>query len=89
MFPLYIYIYIRVCVRAFVRANGISVCLTHLISVFFSVSLSDALSLHFFLVLCFFLSLSLTLYIYCDGKLTKIPKRDFIFARVKTGQVGT
>ncbi len=26
---------------------------------------------------------------YCDGKLTKIPKRDFIFARVKTGQVGT
>ena len=22
----------------------------------------------------------------CDGKLTKIPKRDFIFARVKTGQ---
>ena len=25
----------------------------------------------------------------CDGKLTKIPKRDFIFARVKTGQVGT
>ena len=27
--------------------------------------------------------------IYCDGKLTKIPKRDFIFARVKTGQVGT
>ena len=24
-----------------------------------------------------------------DGKLTKIPKRDFIFARVKTGQVGT
>ena len=29
------------------------------------------------------------LYLYCDGKLTKIPKRDFIFARVKTGQVGT
>ena len=26
---------------------------------------------------------------FCDGKLTKIPKRDFIFARVKTGQVGT
>ena len=26
---------------------------------------------------------------YCDGKLIKIPKRDFIFARVKTGQVGT
>ena len=26
---------------------------------------------------------------YCDGKLTKIPKRNFIFARVKTGQVGT
>ena len=25
----------------------------------------------------------------CDVKLTKIPKRDFIFARVKTGQVGT
>ena len=25
----------------------------------------------------------------CDSKLTKIPKRDFIFARVKTGQVGT
>ena len=25
----------------------------------------------------------------CDGKSTKIPKRDFIFARVKTGQVGT
>ena len=25
----------------------------------------------------------------CDGKLSKIPKRDFIFARVKTGQVGT
>ena len=25
----------------------------------------------------------------CDGKLTKIPTRDFIFARVKTGQVGT
>ena len=25
----------------------------------------------------------------CDGKLNKIPKRDFIFARVKTGQVGT
>ena len=24
-----------------------------------------------------------------DGKSTKIPKRDFIFARVKTGQVGT
>ena len=24
-----------------------------------------------------------------NGKLTKIPKRDFIFARVKTGQVGT
>ena len=23
------------------------------------------------------------------GKLTKIPKWDFIFARVKTGQVGT
>ena len=29
------------------------------------------------------------IYIYCDGKLTKIPKRDFIFAHVKTGQVGT
>ena len=29
------------------------------------------------------------IYIYCDGKLIKIPKRDFIFARVKTGQVGT
>ena len=27
--------------------------------------------------------------LYCDDKLTKIPKRDFIFARVKTGQVGT
>ena len=27
--------------------------------------------------------------LYCDAKLTKIPKRDFIFARVKTGQVGT
>ena len=27
--------------------------------------------------------------VYCDAKLTKIPKRDFIFARVKTGQVGT
>ncbi len=26
---------------------------------------------------------------YCDGKFSKIPKRDFIFARVKTGQVGT
>ena len=26
---------------------------------------------------------------FCDGKLTKIPKWDFIFARVKTGQVGT
>ena len=26
---------------------------------------------------------------YCDGKLTKIPKRDLIFALVKTGQVGT
>ena len=26
---------------------------------------------------------------YCDGKFFKIPKRDFIFARVKTGQVGT
>ena len=26
---------------------------------------------------------------YCDGKSTKIPKRDFIFARVKTGQIGT
>ena len=25
----------------------------------------------------------------CDGKLTKIPKQDFIFARVKTGQAGT
>ena len=25
----------------------------------------------------------------CDGKLIKIPKWDFIFARVKTGQVGT
>ena len=25
----------------------------------------------------------------CDGKLTKIPKRNFIFTRVKTGQVGT
>ena len=25
----------------------------------------------------------------CDGKLTKIPNGDFIFARVKTGQVGT
>ena len=25
----------------------------------------------------------------CDGKFFKIPKRDFIFARVKTGQVGT
>ena len=25
----------------------------------------------------------------CDGKMTKIPKRDFIFASVKTGQVGT
>ncbi len=25
----------------------------------------------------------------CDGKFTKIPKQDFIFARVKTGQVGT
>ena len=27
--------------------------------------------------------------VMCDGKLTKIPERDFIFARVKTGQVGT
>ena len=26
---------------------------------------------------------------YVTGKLTKIPKWDFIFARVKTGQVGT
>ena len=26
---------------------------------------------------------------YCDAKLTIIPKRDFIFAGVKTGQVGT
>ena len=25
----------------------------------------------------------------CDGKFFKIPKRDFIFARVKTAQVGT
>ena len=29
------------------------------------------------------------IYIYCDGKLLIIPKWDFIFARVKTGQVGT
>ena len=29
------------------------------------------------------------IFLYCDGKLSKIPKRDFIFARVKTGQVGT
>ena len=28
-------------------------------------------------------------FVYCDGKSTKIPKRDFIFARVKTGRVGT
>ena len=27
--------------------------------------------------------------LFCDGKIFKIPKRDFIFARVKTGQVGT
>ena len=26
---------------------------------------------------------------YCDDKFFKIPKRDFIFARVKTGRVGT
>ena len=26
---------------------------------------------------------------FCDGKSTNFPKRDFIFARVKTGQVGT
>ena len=26
---------------------------------------------------------------YCDGKFFKIPKRDFIFAHVKTGQAGT
>ena len=25
----------------------------------------------------------------CDGNLSNIPKRDFIFARVKTGQVGS
>ena len=25
----------------------------------------------------------------CDAKLSKIPKRDIIFTRVKTGQVGT
>ena len=25
----------------------------------------------------------------CDKKLTKIPKQNFNFARVKTGQVGT
>ena len=24
-------------------------------------------------------------YVFCDGKWTKIPKRDSIFARVKTG----
>ena len=29
------------------------------------------------------------IYACCDAKLTKIPKWDFIFARVKTGQVGT
>ena len=29
------------------------------------------------------------IYTYCDGKFFKIPKLDFIFARVKTGQVGT
>ena len=28
-------------------------------------------------------------YVYGDGKFTKIPKQDFIFARVKTGQTGT
>ena len=33
----------------------------------------------------------LAIYVFSivTGKLTKIPKRDFIFARVKTGQVGT
>ena len=36
-------------------------------------------------VTCFVIGVLLV----CDGKLTKIPKRDFIFARVKTGQVGT
>ena len=28
-------------------------------------------------------------HLYCDGKFTKLPKLDFIFARVKTGQTGT
>ena len=37
------------------------------------------------MILEYFISLP----IFCDGKFFKIPKRDFIFARVKTGQVGT
>ena len=33
--------------------------------------------------------INVCIYILWRGKLTKIPKWDFIFARVKTGQVGT
>ena len=39
--------------------------------------------------ICIYIYICKYIYIYCDGKLSKIPKRDFIFARVKTGQVGT
>ena len=61
-------------------------------------SVRSYLSIHItpvclFISICLFISTCLPIflsvfYIHCDAKLTKIPKRDFIFARVKTGQVG-
>ena len=44
--------------------------------------------IHHWLLLCRGVTLP-DMTLNCDGKLTKIPKWDFIFARVKTGQVGT
>ena len=47
--------------------------------------------LHFLFIISLSILISLPSFKFsiCNGKLTKISKRDFIFARVKTWQVGT
>ena len=81
---IYIYIYMHKCVTfGLVGFYGISTIIVYI--------MPNPLYTYIYQTYMIWLVLfyGILTIVGCDGKLTKIPKRDFIFARVKTGQVGT
>ena len=59
------------------------------IYVYIRMYMSIRMYIYIYMDIYMYVYIYICLYTYCDAKFFKIPKRYFIFARVKTGQTGT